>query len=133
VRATLLAVPAGGWLAFATLLALGAVAVAVAAWRAEREARAGRVASAAMLIALTGLFSVASVGADAVRHDEALAVVIASQAPLLDAGTGALASDEALPEGLAVRVRAGDGSTLTLADRPDRALRRDHVRVVTAP
>jgi hypothetical protein len=133
VRATLLAVPVSGWLAIATLLGFASAAVAIASWRAEREHRAGRVAAAGILIALTGVFSLASAGAEAVRRDEAIAVVIAPQAPLLEAGTGALASDEALPEGLAVRVRAGDGSTLTLADRLDRALRRDQVRVVAAP
>jgi hypothetical protein len=133
VRATLLAVPVAGWGAVAALFALASVAVAIAAWRAERDHRAGRVAAASILIALTGVFSLASSAAEAVRRDEALAVVVAVQAPLLEAGTGALASDEALPEGLAVRVRASDGSTLTLADRSNRALRRDQVRVVAAP
>ena len=133
VRATLLAVPVSGWLAIAALLGVSSVALAVAAWRAEREHRAARMAAAGLLTALTGVFSLASASAEAVRRDEAIAVVIAPQAPLVESGTGALASDEALPEGLAVRVRAGDGSTLTLADRPDRAVRRDQVRVVAAP
>jgi len=57
-------------------------------------------------------------------------VVVAAQAPLFEAGSGALASDEALPEGMPVRVQAGDGTMLMLVDKPDRALRREHVRVV---
>jgi hypothetical protein len=65
-----------------------------------------------------------------VRRDEATAVVTAAQAPLLETGTGALTADEPLPEGLAMRVRTDGASALTLADRPDRAVRRDQVRLL---
>ena len=45
----------------------------------------------------------------------------------------ALADDEALPEGIALRIRRSDGDTLPLADEPTRALRRDQVRLVPVP
>ncbi len=133
VRSTLLALPATGWLAIAGLFAAVSSLLALVAWRSAGEVRGSRVLGATLVGALAVSVSWAGAQSDGLRQHEATAVVVASRAPLLEAATGALAGDEALPEGIAVRVLRGDGATLRLVDRPERAIERTQLRLVSAP
>ena len=129
-RAMLLALSVRGWLFLAALGALGSAAAALLAWRSDEASRSTKVA-VAMLCGALGLgFSLGGTLSDALRSSEGLMVVVAVQAPLFDASTGALTDDEALGEGLPVRVRAGAGALLVLADRTDRAVKRDQLRAL---
>lgn len=133
LRSTLLALPTRAWLVLAALLAVLSSATALAAWRGAGEARASRSFGAAVAGALALVFSWACARAESVRFEESLAVVVTARAPLLEAATGALTGDDALPEGLAVRVRRDSGATLRLVDRPERAIERTQLRLVSAP
>jgi hypothetical protein len=129
-RAVLLALPVHVWLVLASLAALGSALAALLAWRSDEASRSTKVA-VSMLCGALGLgFSLGGTLADGLRSGEALMVVVAPQAPLFDATTGTLTDDEAFGEGLPVRVRAGEGALLVLADRTDRALKRDQVRAL---
>jgi hypothetical protein len=133
VRSTLLAVPTVAWLAAAFAASLVSCALALLAWRAAGETRSSRAAFATLAGVFACAIAVAAHEAHALRRDESLAVVVTARAPLFDSATGALADDDALPEGIALRIRRSDGDTLPLADEPTRALRRDQVRLVPVP
>jgi hypothetical protein len=127
-RAALLALPVTLWLALGGAASLVSALMAMLAWRSERGARSTTVAAAVLCAGLGVAFSLAGYFAQGLRSGEAVMVVVSGQAPLFDASTGALTEDEALGEGLPVRVNVSDSAMLTLADRTDRALRRDQLR-----
>ena len=127
-RAALLALPVTLWLAIGGAASLVSALMAMLAWRSERGARSTTVAAAVLCAGLGIAFSLAGYVAQGLRSGEAVMVVISAQAPLFDASTGALTEDDALGEGLPVRVNVSDRALLTLADRTDRALRRDQLR-----
>ena len=89
-----------------------------------------RLATAAILGALSLAVCGAAWAAEAMRFGEVTVVVVAAQAPLVDGESGVLVDDEPLAEGLALRVFYSDGATLALADRPGRGVLRSHVRVL---
>ena len=130
LRSTLLALSTRAWLVLAATLAVLSSATALAAWRGAGEARASRSFGAAIAGALALFFSWACARAESVRFEESLAVVVTARAPLLEVSTLALTGDDALPEGLAVRVRRDPGATLRLVDRPERAIERTQLRLV---